>query len=136
MKKTFLFLTVLLGLACFSTEASAAYTIDDSAVETLFNSATQTSFSIMSEAFEMAPAMAIAPAGGSKDALVAIILDFFLGGLGIHRFYLGTKVMTGIGYILTRGGIFGLVPFVDLIVLAINFDDISSYVDNPKFFMW
>jgi TM2 domain-containing membrane protein YozV len=136
MKKTFLVLTVLLGLACFSTEASAAYTIDDSAVETLFNSATQTSFSIMSEALGIAPAMSVAPAGGSKDALVAIILDFFLGGLGIHRFYLGTKVMTGVGYILTCGGIFGLVPFVDLIVLAINFDDISSFVDNPKFFMW
>ena len=30
--------------------------------------------------------------------------------------------MTGIGYILTCGGIFGLVPFIDLIVLAINWD--------------
>lgn len=136
MKKLFFTLALIAGLACFSTEASASYTIDDNQVEALFSSATQASFSIMNEALEMAPSMAIASASGSKDALVAILLDFFLGGLGIHRFYLGTKTMTGIGYILTCGGIFGILPLVDLIVLAINFDDISAYVDNPKFFMW
>ena len=67
---------------------------------------------------------------------MALVLDFFLGGLGIHRFYLGTEVMTGIGYILTCGGIFGIVPLVDFIVLIINIDNISKYVNNPKFFMW
>ncbi|GAO30600.1 TM2 domain-containing protein [Geofilum rubicundum] len=137
MKKLLFTLALITGLACFSTDASASYTIDDNQVEALFSSASEASFSIMNEALEMAPSMAIASAnGGSKDALVAILLDFFLGGLGIHRFYLGTKTMTGIGYILTCGGIFGLVPFIDLIVLAINFDDISAFVDNPKFFMW
>jgi uncharacterized membrane protein len=44
--------------------------------------------------------------------------------------------MTGIGYILTCGGIFGIVPLVDFIVLIINIDNISKYVNNPKFFMW
>lgn len=137
MRKLLFTLALIAGLACFNTEASASYTIDDNQVEALFSSATQATFSIMNEALEMAPSMAIASASaGSKDALVAILLDFFLGGLGIHRFYLGTKTMTGIGYILTCGGIFGLLPLVDLIVLAINFDDISAYVDNPKFFMW
>jgi len=137
MKKLLFTLAVVTGLAFFSIEASASYTIDDNQVEALFNSANEASFSIMTEAMDMAPAMAIASASeGSKDALVAILLDFFLGGLGIHRFYLGTEVMTGIGYILTCGGIFGIMPLVDLIVLAINFDDISAYVNNPKFFMW
>lgn len=136
MKKVLLALAIIVGLACFTTEAKASYTIDDAQVEALFSSATQASFSVMSEAMEMAPAMAFAPAASSKDPLVAILLDFFLDGLGIHRFYLGTKTMTGIGYILTCGGIFGLVPLIDLIVLAVNFDDISAFVDNPKFFMW
>jgi len=67
---------------------------------------------------------------------VALVLDFFLGGFGVHRFYLGTATMTGIGYILTCGGIFGIVPLVDFIVLIINMDDISQYINNPKFFMW
>jgi TM2 domain-containing membrane protein YozV len=75
-------------------------------------------------------------AGSNKDAIVAIVLDFFLGGFGVHRFYLGTEVMTGIGYILTCGGIFGIVPLVDFVVLIIDNKDISKYVNNPKFFMW
>ena len=136
MKKVLITLVLVMGVVAFSSKASAAYTIDDAQVENLFASATNTSFSLISDVTEAAPAMAFTAAAAEKEAVVAVLLDFFLGGLGIHRFYLGTKPMTGIGYILTCGGIFGLVPFVDLIVLAINWDDISPYVDNPKFFMW
>jgi TM2 domain-containing membrane protein YozV len=139
MKKVLITLTLLLGIAAFCSQASAtSYTIDDNAVENLFASATQSSFSMISSVldFEAIPSSAVAPAVSEKDPLIAVLLDFFLGGLGIHRFYLGTKTMTGIGYILTFGGIFGLVPLVDLIVLAVNWNDISPYVDNPKFFMW
>jgi hypothetical protein len=46
------------------------------------------------------------------------------------------SMVADVGYILTCGGIFGLMPLIDLIVLAVNWDDISAYVDNPKFFMW
>ncbi len=136
MKKLLIALTLVFGIAAFSNQASASYTIDDAQVESLFASAAETSFSMISNVFDAAPSMAISPASNGKDPLIAILLDFFLGGLGIHRFYLGTKTMTGIGYILTCGGIFGLVPLIDLIVLAVNWDDISAYVDNPKFFMW
>jgi len=136
MKKVFITLLLVLGVVAFSSKASAAYTIDDAQVETLFASATNASFNLISDVTEAAPSLAFAPKAAEKEAVVAVLLDFFLGELGIHRFYLGTKPMTGIGYILTCGGIFGLVPFIDLIVLAINWDDISPYVDNPKFFMW
>ncbi|MBQ3755018.1 MAG: TM2 domain-containing protein, partial [Clostridia bacterium] len=37
-----------------------------------------------------------------KSRLVATLLCFFLGGLGIHRFYVG-KVGTGILYLFTGG---------------------------------
>ncbi|PRY99746.1 TM2 domain-containing protein [Marinilabilia salmonicolor] len=136
MKKLLIVLTLVLGISAFTTNASASYTIDDAQIENLFATATATTFSMVADVAESAPAMAIASASGGKDPLIAILLDFFLGGFGIHRFYLGTKVMTGIGYILTCGGIFGLMPLIDLIVLAVNWDDISAYVDNPKFFMW
>ena len=45
--------------------------------------------------------------------------------------------MTGVGYILTCGGC-GIVATVDWIVLLIGLinNDISKYVNNPKFFMW
>lgn len=58
-----------------------------------------------------------------KSRLVAILLCFFVGVLGIHRFYVG-RVGSGLAIILTVGGFFGIWPFIDLIVLACgNFKD-------------
>ncbi|MBK7388437.1 MAG: TM2 domain-containing protein [Bacteroidetes bacterium] len=72
-----------------------------------------------------------------KSPIVAFLLSTFLGLLGIHRFYMGTKTMTGVGYILTCGGL-GIVATVDWVLLLIGTinDDIDKYIDNPKFFMW
>ncbi|MBO4381063.1 MAG: TM2 domain-containing protein [Clostridia bacterium] len=50
-----------------------------------------------------------------KSRLVATLLCFFLGGLGIHRFYVG-KVGTGILYVFT-GGLFGIGALVDFIMI-------------------
>ena len=50
-----------------------------------------------------------------KKRLVALLLCFFLGGLGVHRFYVG-KVGTGIAQILTLGGL-GLWVLVDFIMI-------------------
>lgn len=50
-----------------------------------------------------------------KKRSTAMILCLLLGGLGIHRFYLG-EAGKGILYIATLGGFFGLIPLIDLIV--------------------
>ena len=50
-----------------------------------------------------------------KEKWVAFILCFFLGYLGVHRFYVG-KIGTGVFYLLT-GGFFGIGWFVDWIVI-------------------
>jgi len=58
-----------------------------------------------------------------KKRLVALLLCFFLGGLGIHRFYVG-KTGTGIAQILTLGGFFGIWVLIDFIIIIVgNFTD-------------
>lgn len=53
--------------------------------------------------------------GRMKNKWVALILCFFLGELGVHRFYEG-KIGTGILWLCTIG-LFGIGWFIDLIIL-------------------
>lgn len=52
-------------------------------------------------------------AGGDKKWVTALLLVIFLGGLGIHRFYLG-YTWQGIVQLLTLGGL-GIWTLIDLI---------------------
>lgn len=66
-------------------------------------------------------------AGEQKSKLVAVLLAFFLGGIGIHDFYLGyTKygiikiilsLCTGVG-----GGIWALIDFIRLLTGSLHTD--------------
>ncbi|MBU3144548.1 TM2 domain-containing protein [Clostridium sp. CF012] len=68
-----------------------------------------------------------------KNWLVALLLCVFLGGIGIHRFYVG-KIGTGILMILTFGG-FGIWVLVDLITIATNsFTDINGLQLNKNIY--
>jgi TM2 domain-containing membrane protein YozV len=50
-----------------------------------------------------------------KSKVAALLLCFFLGGLGIHRFYLGYTGI-GIAQLLTCGGL-GIWSLIDFIML-------------------
>ena len=60
--------------------------------------------------------MKSASAGNGKSQLVALLLCFFLGGLGIHRFYLGYPLI-GVLQIITLGGcgIWILIDFIRIL---------------------
>ena len=56
-----------------------------------------------------------------KSKITAILLCFFLGGLGIHRFYLGYTLI-GVIQLLTFGGflIWAIVDFIRLITCSLK----------------
>jgi len=57
-------------------------------------------------------------ATGQKSWLATLLLCFFLGGLGVHRFYVG-KIGTGILQIVTIGGL-GIWVLIDFIMIAVG----------------
>jgi TM2 domain-containing membrane protein YozV len=67
----------------------------------------------MSETYAPVP---VASQASPKNLLAATLLCFFLGTLGVHRFYTG-KIGTGILMIVTLGA-FGIWTLVDLIMLV------------------
>lgn len=134
-------LTVATVTARAADVSSDAYVINDQQVEQLLAQSEDVSLTVANTSLLESPQMTASLAGparvkATKEFVPAILLNFFLGGLGIHRLYLGTQTLTWVGYILTCGGIFGVVPLVDFIVLIMHNDDLSPYIDNSKFFMW
>ena len=66
-----------------------------------------------------------------KSRLVALLLCFFLGCFGAHRFYVG-KIGTAVVQLLTLGA-FGIWAFIDLIIIAVgSFSD----KEGRKVFRW
>jgi TM2 domain-containing membrane protein YozV len=128
MKK--ILLTVLVGfiLAATFNQSRAAFPVKQA--QTVVTSATnEKNAQIVSEQNlnEEAVAEAAAKQGGGKSQLVALLLCAFLGGLGIHRFYLG-YIWQGIVQLLTGGGcgIWALIDFIRIITGSLQPKD-GSY---------
>ncbi len=136
---------VLLFVAMFALSVGAFannYEINDNDVDALFATATEVSSQEIN-AFG-AGSLMMANSGSSATSLnkpnpwAAFALCWVVGGFGIHRHYLGTSGAMWAIYTFTCGGIFGIVPLVDWVVLLIGAADnnIKPYVNNKSFFMW
>jgi TM2 domain-containing membrane protein YozV len=61
----------------------------------------------------------------TKSRLAALLLCFFLGVFGVHRFYVG-KIGTGVAMIFTLGGL-GIWVLIDFIMIIVGgFTDIDG----------
>jgi len=69
----------------------------------------------------------------SDEKIIAILLCFFLGGLGIHRFYLGYTTI-GVIQLLTAGGcgVWVLIDFIRLIIGDLGRAGGSASTGAPK----
>lgn len=115
-------LVLLIAGACFS---YAAFPVANNApaTETTIGSSenhnTVQAQENYSENVELTKASAPAKAGsGGKSQLVALLLCLIVGGLGIHRFYLG-YTWQGVVQLLTGGGC-GIWALIDLIRIIIG----------------
>ncbi|GLH74953.1 hypothetical protein GETHLI_34550 [Geothrix limicola] len=64
------------------------------------------------------PAKELTGVFSEKEWIVALLISFFLGGLGIDRFYLGQTGL-GVAKLLTLGGC-GVWALIDFILIALN----------------
>ncbi len=68
----------------------------------------------------------------SNKQFIAILLTLILGGLGIHRLYLGSKPIIILLYLITLGGFLGIIPLIDLIRLILG--QVDHYEGNSNLF--
>lgn len=133
-------ITVVMVLLLFTgvasqVEAKSQYQIDEKAVDELFASSEQVN---EVQGLDGAFNLAMQENDHGKNPGVAFALAWTLGPLGVHRFYLGTSVGTGLGYIFTLGGC-GIIATIDWVMLLIELieeDNFENYVNNPSFIMW
>ncbi len=72
----------------------------------------------------------------NKKITAAILaFPFPFGIVGLHRIYLGTAPYVPVVYIASLGGVFGILPFIDFCVIALD-KNIERYKENKKVFMW
>lgn len=136
MKKGLLVCLLAMFALTTQTYATSAYTIDDSAVEAVFdNSVNVMNLDAGSDSMALENATMLK---AGKSPIAAFVIAWFLGGIAIHRVYLGGTPLLVLGYILSVFGIFGLVPFIDWIVLLVDVfrNDLGKHEGSDAFFMW
>lgn len=132
MKKLVLTLVAALVALCASANN---YVANDAAFDALEANSVEM---VMAADLEMAPANMV-QLSNNQDPLVATLLSWFTGWVGLHRYYLGTSIWMALPYALTGGG-FGIITLVDSVLLTLDLIQNNSingqYINNPRILMW
>lgn len=140
MKKAILICAALFGMTIVAS-ANSEYAVNDAAIDALVECSIETAsvpVSFASADLEKVGNEA-KKVWNKKNEGVAVALCFVLGGFGIHRHYLGTAKWMWAAYTFTLGGIFGIVPLVDFVVMIIDLvtgEGMREFYGNEKFFAW
>lgn len=108
MKRSLTIYTLLFAFLAFSFNASASFPVKKK---------TETIEVIKGDQIEKSEVTTFSSiANSSKSQVTALLLCFFIGGIGVHRFYLG-YTWQGIVQLLTFGGlgIWTLIDFIRII---------------------
>ncbi len=130
--KKILSVLVLVFVGYMGTAASSDYFVNDAEVEHVLT--TSVINDLNTTEFDLQTALATTSVKADKSVAVSAILAWFLGGLAIHRVYLGGKGGLILIYFITCGGIFGIVPLVDFFDIILG--NMDRYIDNDKFIVW
>ena len=126
-------LVLTLAVALMSLVASANnYVANDNAIDALVENSVEM---VMDAAAPAAPANMV-QLTSNADPLVATLLSWFTGGIGLHRYYLGTQIWMAAPYLVTCG----VLGWIDAVVFTLEYiqdGKISKkYYNNPKIILW
>ncbi|MFK7952278.1 MAG: TM2 domain-containing protein [Ekhidna sp.] len=128
--KKLLAIALLVTAGFASQAATSSYFVDDSKIESVLEASETVVFSTENLSFDQS----VLKTNAGDDKIIALVLNYFVGWIGIHRLYLGGKGGLVLTYFITCGGIFGIVPLVDFFVILLG--DFDSYIGNDKFIVW
>jgi hypothetical protein len=139
MKKITFFLSLSFGLAftSFASTSNSEYILDEQAVEKLVANSQDVSLNFLAptDAFGTNGTMLV---NGEKSKVVFLVLNFFLGGLAIHRYYMGVDgawyMFLGYACVPVAGTVASCGDF--LYVLFGTKTTHKEYADNKKWFVW
>lgn len=142
MSRALFFVLTIFGLSFSSFADVDPYVVDDKAIDQTFEQAVEVDITDMSitpfNDLGTPTASGFTTQLNSDNAWAAWAICFVVGGFGLHRHYMGTSKWMWAYYTFTCGGIFGIVTFVDWVVLLVGaiHNDIGQYLNNNEFFMW
>ena len=142
MRQVSAFLLLFLGLGLSLSFASDAYELNEQHIDDLFAASVQIApqqaledlqFNVLNGLDQQFSTEGVAEASANDNQVIAILLCFFFGEIGVHRVYMGGRGILILYYLCTAGGC-GIITLGDFIILII--DGVDRFMNNDRFIAW